>query len=155
MRYITACLRWVGFALGLILAAAPAVWGHGASGAIEGRGGLVIASAYDDGEGISFAKVTIQSPEGKTFQTGFTDKTGRFAFVPDQPGEWKFVTEDGMGHRVEVKIPVTPEIVRGEQIPKGQNTAAVSKVERVMEGVALIFGCMGLYFFWKGKKKGA
>lgn len=152
MRWIGAGMRWIGAALGLILVAAPAAWGHGASGAVEGRGGVVIASSYDDGEGISFAKVTIRSPAGKTFHTGFTDQTGRFAFVPDQPGEWQFVAEDGMGHRVAVKIPVTPEIIRGERIPAGRKPGSISRIERTIQGICLIFGCLGLYFFWKGRK---
>ncbi len=153
MMCATAAWRLLGLALGLTLLAPSLVWGHGAFGALEGRGGLIIASSYDDGTGMSFARVTIQSPAGKTFQTGFTDKTGRFAFVPDQTGEWTFVTEDGMGHRVEVKIPVTPEILRGGQLPEGQQKTPVSKIDKALVGISLIFGCLGIFFFWKGRRR--
>jgi len=56
---------------------------------------------------MSYARVKISAPGAKlTFQSGRTDRNGRFCFFPDTPGDWKVVVDDEMGHRLEVMVPV-------------------------------------------------
>ena len=57
---------------------------------------------------MAYAQVTVRGPldDEVEFQNGRTDRNGRFAFVPDEAGQWKVVVEDGLGHRVSALCPV-------------------------------------------------
>jgi nickel transport protein len=56
---------------------------------------------YSDGEKMSYREVRVFSPRDEKFaaQTGRTDEAGRFAFVPDCPGEWRVIVRDEKGHQ--------------------------------------------------------
>jgi nickel transport protein len=70
----------------------------------EGRV-VVAACHYDGGTPVTGAQVTLYSPEGdEPYQTGITDPEGVFVFLPANPGEWRLVVDDGMGHRREASI---------------------------------------------------
>ena len=71
-----------------------------------GSGGIVVTSQYDTGEAMSYARVRILAPGAKLpFQSGRTDRNGRFCFFPDVAGDWEMVVNDEMGHRPEVNVP--------------------------------------------------
>ena len=57
----------------------------------------------------TYAKVEVYSPaDAKVeFQNGRTDAQGRFAFMPDTPGQWRIIMADNMGHRVEHAVDVS------------------------------------------------
>ena len=105
---------------------------------------VVIRAAYAGTEPCPFAATEIFSPAAaKTeYQNGRTDRTGRFAFVPDQPGNWRVVVDDELGHRVELTVPVAEGA-----------TLAVSGTQPVWQkaltGAALILGLMGGWYGWK------
>jgi len=61
--------------------------------------------AYALGEPMAAARVEVAEPGSTIVQRGQTDADGRFAFVPDRPGEWTVTADDGLGH--EVVAPVT------------------------------------------------
>lgn len=69
-------------------------------------GAVVVTCAYAGTEAAAYAAVEVFAPgEAKSeFQNGRTDARGRFAFVPDRPGEWRFVVDDEIGHRIEKRI---------------------------------------------------
>ncbi|MBL0732591.1 MAG: carboxypeptidase regulatory-like domain-containing protein, partial [Desulfosarcina sp.] len=91
---------WVIFFLLPILAHA-----HGVKGKIS-SGGIVVTTEYDSGEPMSYARVKISAPAAKlTFQSGQTDRNGRFCFFPDAPGDWDVVVDDEMVHRLEIMVP--------------------------------------------------
>jgi nickel transport protein len=80
---------------------------HGAKGTVR-DGGIIVSAVYDSGEPMSYAKVKISAPQAElTFQSGRTDRNGRFCFFPDMAGEWKVIVDDEIGHRLELKVPVT------------------------------------------------
>jgi len=80
---------------------------HGAKGTVR-DGGITVRAVYDTGEPMSYAKVKISAPQAElTFQSGRTDRNGRFCFFPDIAGEWKVIVDDEIGHRLELKVPVT------------------------------------------------
>jgi nickel transport protein len=157
----------------LILAAPPALlltllllvaWrtpaqAHGVE-IIAGPGrAVVINGMYSDGEPMSFVKIKVTTPQGKTHQVGNSDANGSFAFVPDHPGEWLVVASDGMGHRAET----TWQQEAGKTAPAGSSESQpaqapaqpmkASKWERAAWGLSLLFWLSGLVFWRKGARK--
>ena len=70
----------------------------------------LVQFAYAGGEQPTYAKVEVYSPADSKveFQNGRTDAQGRFAFMPDAPGQWRIIMADNMGHRVEHAVDVSP-----------------------------------------------
>ena len=115
-------------------------------------GGMVVAFRYSSGEAMSYAKVTVLAPgTSQPFQVGNTDKNGRFCFYPDALGEWRVTADDGMGHRLEVKVPVT-DLDATKQILPTPGAASVSNTRslRVLTGLSAIFGLSGFLFWFQG-----
>ncbi len=130
------------------------VYAHGVKGRVD-YGGIVVTSKYDSGEPMSYAKVKILAPSAKlTFQSGRTDKNGRFCFFPDMSGDWKVVVDDEMGHRLEVPVSVNEAMKLKTDEQAGKSTgSSLSKYERALMGICIIFGISGVLFLWRGKKR--
>lgn len=123
---------------GLLLAlAASQAQAHALYAAHTWQGTVALVQfAYAGGDVPTYAKVEVYSPaDAKVeFQNGRTDAQGRFAFMPDTPGQWRIIMADNMGHRVEHAVEYTPtqppahvngqaaEQVSGQ--PAGQNAPA-------------------------------
>lgn len=72
-----------------------------------GTGGMVVTAFFDDGRPARDMFVSIFAPgQDERFQSGKTDRNGRFAFFPDRSGTWEILVYDRMGHRLEIKMPV-------------------------------------------------
>ena len=138
----------------LISAFSCSAFAHGVEGKV-GAGGVVVAAHYDSGEPMSYAKVKIVAPKGQLFfQSGRTDRNGRFCFVPDLAGNWKVVIDDEMGHRLEVKVPVDEKLVLQEGWDnRGPQEVGTSTFGKAAMGVSIIFGLCGLFLWWKGTKR--
>lgn len=128
------------------------LYGHGVSGEAT-QGGIAVAFTYSSQDAMAFAKVTVTSPaDGKIFQVGNADRHGRFCFYPDAPGDWQVTADDNQGHRLTVTVPVTQDQLQGFQV-KPAAPAAVSRLERTLVGLSLIFGVAGLLFYWRARKR--
>ena len=128
----------------------PYSFAHGIEGTSEGPGGEVIRAVYDDGEAMSYAKVIISAPDSNmVFQTGGSDRNGRFCFYPDVPGIWKVVMEDGIGHRLEMMVDV--DNVQKAQIRQPES-AGLNKMSKVLLGISIIFLITSV-FLWLNAKK--
>lgn len=140
---------WTMFLMVLIFSSQ--VFPHGVEGTVQ-TGGVAVAFRYSSGEAMSYAKVTVLSPgTSQTFQVGNTDRNGRFCFYPDTPGEWRVTADDAMGHRLEVKVPVTDLDSGIKNLPTtGAGTVADSKILRVLAGLSVIFGLSGFFFWLRG-----
>lgn len=122
---------------------------------------VVVTGTYSDGEPMSFAKVKVLNPEGKTHQVGNADAEGRFAFVAERPDKWLAILEDGMGHRGEIawqQKPAATEAAteQGASAAPGQTpnqAVSASKWERAAWGLSLLFWLSGLVFWRKGFKQ--
>ena len=151
---MTTVRRLAIMAILLILWLSPSrVLAHGVEGTVY-LGGLAVACRYSSGEAMSYAKVTIFPPQSKQpFQVGHADKNGRFCFYPDALGKWRVTANDGMGHRLEVTVPVT-SLDTTKPMPPLPGAAGVSatSVLRVLSGLAVIFGISGCLFWWQGIK---
>jgi hypothetical protein len=114
---------------------------------------VVVIGNYSDGEPMSFVKVRIKNPEGKTHQVGNADAKGRFAFLVDQPGKWLATLEDGMGHKGEIAW--RQAAASGEQIAPDSKpqSADLPKWVRAVWGLSAIFWLSGLLFWFKSRKR--
>ena len=130
------------------------LYAHGVKGKI-GKGGIGIIAEYTTGEPMSYAKVVITAPNKKIpFQIGRTDRNGRFCFYPDMQGMWKIVVEDGMGHRLQLDVPVK----HGGRIETLGYTQSplqtyLSNFLKTISGVSIIFGIFGCIVLLKAYKK--
>ncbi len=125
---------------------------HGVQGTVR-NGGIVVMAQYDSSEAMSYAKVSIAAPEAKlTFQSGRTDRNGCFCFFPDTAGEWKVVVDDEMGHRLEVNVPVDEAMKFITDPVSGGPKNSLSKYEKALIGIAVIFGVSGFFFWRQGAK---
>jgi nickel transport protein len=130
----------------------PILYAHGVMGKVD-TGGMVVSARYDTGEPMSYARVKIAAPGTKlTFQSGRTDRNGRFCFFPDVPGDWKVIVDDEIGHRLEIAVPVndSKELITDQQV-RGSSGSSLSRYAKVLIGVCFIFGISGIFFWWKGK----
>ncbi len=129
------------------------LFAHGVKGLVK-EGGLVVTAQYDTGEAMSYSRVKISAPDAKLpFQSGRTDRNGRFCFFPDTPGDWKVVVDDEMGHRLEVTVPVNEQLVREEDTQSAKaGQSALSRYEKALMGISIIFGISGVFFWWRGKR---
>jgi len=131
------------------------VWSHGVLGRVGSEKGILVEVEYDDGEPMSYASIEIFDSEEKIpFQSGRTDRNGRFLFYPDKMGNWKIVVNDGIGHRLALKtnIDETLNPNKTEQQAKSIKQNSLSRYERALMGISIIFGISGIFFWWKGRK---
>jgi nickel transport protein len=149
------CLFLVSQMATLLMSAA--CWAHGVEGYIERTTGYCITAEYDDGEPMSYAAVEIRSPEGDiAFQTGRTDRNGRFLLYPDRPGQWQVVVQDGMGHRLALDLTAVVESAAPpvESSSVHPERSGRSRVTSIMAGLAFIFGLFGWIYGWQARTAG-
>ena len=129
------------------------IYAHGVRGQVA-SGGIVVAGEYSTGEPMSYAKVDISAPGSRLpFQSGRTDRNGRFCFFPDTPGQWKIVISDERGHRLEVKVSVNEAMkLKSVQKNNGAIPGRRSIYERAIMGVSIIFGISGILLWLRWKK---
>jgi len=134
---------------------------------------VVMEAGYSGhSHGISGGDVFIYAPGGaeKAFQTGKTDAEGKFAFIPDQPGEWRVVVDDGTGHKSEKVISLGedffipektviesgPGAQEQEVTPESTPAPSSEKVPilwKLLVGVSLVFGIAGILYGIKARQK--
>ena len=88
----------------------------------------LVQFAYAGGEKPTYAKVEVYSPADSKveFQNGRTDAQGRFAFMPDAPGQWRIIMADNMGHRVEHAVDVSADPTAQQADVKNAGDAAAT-----------------------------
>ncbi len=116
-----------------------ATWAHGVRSHIGQDARVWVAQAvFSDGTPMAYTQVTVIGPDAKLpFQKGFSDKNGRFAFVPDRPGKWKVIFQDPMGHRSEVSVSISfLKDDKQEAVP----TSNSPPISSVSTGVKVLLG---------------
>lgn len=122
--------RWPLFCVAVLLLAASAPR-HGIEVGIQWRAPALIATCtWSGGAAVAGAVVEVYSPDDgeEAHQRGETDVNGLFAFVPDRAGEWRFVVDDGMGHRKEAVFSLPPDFRAREEITVDQEDGRVLPV---------------------------
>jgi nickel transport protein len=142
--------------LTVVTLAAATGWAHGVEGSIEKAEGVCVTALYDDGEPMNYAAVEIKAPGSETvFQSGRTDRNGRFLFKPDGQGQWDAVVTDGMGHR----LALTHSIGGGKAAQVSVETglpaasAGTSRPLKALAGLSIIFGLCGFLYGWKARRQ--
>lgn len=130
---------------------------HGVDGTIAPARGFCVTVLYDDGEPMSYAAVEITPPDaGIGFQTGRTDRNGRFMFQPDGNGIWHVSVKDGMGHGVSLDLEVDTSNAQTEADRPGarRSAAGPSRGVGIIAGLSIIFGLSGFFYGWKARRTG-
>lgn len=139
-------VRWI-FIVSALTVSSMA-YGHGVE-ATTFQGGIGIQVAYDHGAPLVKSMVNIYAPANPDtpFLQGVTDQHGRFAFVPDAPGEWRVEVEDGTGHGIVQKITVSQDMV-----PELHEAHHLSLGQQILMGVSIIFGITGIGYYASARK---
>jgi nickel transport protein len=146
---------WMFSFLAMVAISPALLYAHGVTSKID-TGGIVVSALYDTGEVMDYARVTVLAPDANLkFQSGRTDRNGRFCFFPDVSGDWKVVVDDEMGHRLEVNVTVDEAMALQANAESGNlKPASLARWEKAVMGVSIIFGISGILFWLKGRKTG-
>ncbi len=108
---------------------------------------VIVEARYAGTEPCAFAAVTIFSPADarSEYQNGRTDASGNFSFVPNRPGDWKFIVDDEIGHRQELRIAVGG-------VAAGTTGGTQPSWQKALTGGALIAGLTGVLYGWKSRR---
>jgi nickel transport protein len=110
----------------------------------------IVRAAYGGSQPVPFAKIEVFAPGGSAqqFQVGTTDRRGYFSFVPEHGGNWRVVVDDEEGHRREAVV-IVPEPF---QSTSQTTIEGPRRLERLLLGVALIFGLTGFLYGFKARR---
>jgi len=144
MRTELKLIAGVLFTLALLLALPLPAYAHGAK--IEYTIGMTveIVAAYDSGEPMAGAQVTIYAPDNPStpWLTGVCDDEGRFSFTPDTTitGTWDVQVRQA-GHGDIVHIPIGTDSA-------GDGSGGYTPLQIVLMAACVIWGSLGtaLYF---------
>lgn len=133
----------------ILLLLLQVLWAHGVSHQLI-NGGIGIQIYYDDGTPLAYADVTIFSSADKDveFQSGLTDKNGRFYFGPDLDGVWTILIDDGLGHGLKKEIKVEEQ-----QVVKSTTGGMISRWQKILIGVSLIVGLTGFMYGYSVRRQ--
>jgi len=136
---------------------------HGITVDIGIEGGVVILGAsYSPAQPLVDASVFIYSPAEpeNEWQTGRTDRTGHFAFVPDAKGEWSIVIDDQKGHMKRTTIVFTPDLPESSEIAEETFSKPVDPAgnglntsHKIVIGLSLLIGITGLFYGLKVRQE--
>ena len=108
---------------------------------------IIIKSSYSQSEPAIGAVVTVygHGNEESPYQTGKTDNSGFFAFVPDITGEWIFIVDDQQGHMKKVTITVNESFFtsHNDQATAEEDLPLLTKV---LIGLTWILGLTSLFY---------
>ena len=129
-----------------LLCSSSCSYAHGTGYRQSSLKAVPLEFAYSTGEAMSYREARVYSPNDEKFavQSGRTDESGRFAFVPNVKGEWRVVVRDEEGHQCEAKIDITDEFLSGSEAhaEASSSTGNVQGTELIMRailGVSVIF----------------
>jgi nickel transport protein len=136
---------------------------HGVTVDISIEGGVVILGAsYSPTQPLVDASVFIYSPAEpeNEWQTGKTDRTGHFAFIPDAEGEWSVVIDDQKGHMKKTTIVFAPDLPEESEIAEETFTKALDSAgnglntsHKIVIGLSLLIGITGLFYGLKVRQE--
>jgi hypothetical protein len=129
------------------------LWAHDLQVRVQQAGPAVLAhTTYAGSEPAAGAAVLVYAPgkQETEYQSGRTDANGVFSFVPDREGEWRFVVDDGMGHRAETPIAVSADAAGGLH---GTAQPPMSMALKLITGLAIIVGATGFLYGLKSRPR--
>ena len=135
-------------ALIFFLSLLGSLFSHDLLHTVSQKEAVVITLTYPDGAPFSYEPYTLYAPASDTvpFQKGVTAQNGTLAFSPDTPGTWTIKAASADGHGAVITYEAAP----GKATADG--TSGMPYWQRLLTGVALIFGFFGLFVLFKPKK---
>lgn len=122
--------------------------GHGVQGMLA-DGVVGVQFVYEGGAPLRAADVTATLADTSETIEGLTDSQGRFAFFPDQPGEWQVEVNDGMGHRARLVVDVD-----GDGLAVATHTHSHGHhVAPWIVGLSSLFGLFGVWTLWGNRRR--
>jgi nickel transport protein len=132
----------------LVLLSTTTALAHGARIDYTVNMAIEIVAAYDSGEPMAEAQVTIYAPDDleTPWLTGTTDDEGRFIFTPDSaiPGTWDVQVRQA-GHGDIVHIPV------GEGVTSAGSTGFTT-VQIILMSACVVWGFVGTALYFSRRK---
>jgi len=132
----------------LLLALTGVLFAHDLLHTVTAKTAVVVTLTYPDGSPYSYEPYTVYAPQSPTvpFQKGVTAQNGTVAFAAETPGTWivKTASADGHGAVIAYEAAAMKEAAA--------DAAAMPYWQRLVTGVALIFGLFGLFVLFKPKK---
>jgi nickel transport protein len=131
----------------LLLALGSALFAHDLLHTVTAKTAVVVTLTYPDGSPYSYEPYTVYAPQSPTvpFQKGVTAQNGTVAFAAETPGTWIVKTASADGHGAVIAYEAKAGAV-------SETPAAMPLWQRMITGVALIFGLFGLFVLFKPKK---
>ena len=135
---------------------------HDARGSMKSGSGIELHAEYDDGEPMAYSRIEVfHAEEERPFQSGATDRNGRFLFLPDSTGRWEITVCDGDGHVLVLETNLNEELpslqsdTRQDKEDAGRTSSEVgsrkngtsfpSHFQGAIVVTSLIFGMIGVY----------
>src|SRR6056297_89939 len=141
-------MKRVVFAALIVLLSMPGLRAHGVVHSVSRDEAVIVNAMYQGDEPMAYAEVKVFSPSDREveYQNARTDKNGKFAFYPDQKGEWTVQVNDGMGHGFTEKVDVS---TIGEM---GHTHGGLSATHKAVMAICVVWGFAGFYFYFKRKQ---
>jgi nickel transport protein len=145
-RVIT-CLLFI-LILGLVLPIKALA--HGAKIEYTVNMAIEIVAAYDNGEPMAGAQVTVYAPDDPSspWLAGVCDDEGHFSFIPDtsKPGTWDVQVRQA-GHGDIVHIPI------GKDMVVTGGTGGYTALQIVLMAVCFIWGSVGTALYFSRRRR--
>ncbi len=110
---------------------------------------VVVRLQYADKGEFSYESYEIfREGEDIPYQVGRTDAKGAIAFVPDRGGAWRIRTFSEDGHGLDFTIDVDDD-----QVLRAADRSLFDRYERIIVGIALLFGIFGTINLFARRKK--
>ncbi len=144
--------------LWILIILTPALFAHDLQTKLRQDGRFILLEASYEGEdAASYLAVRVHAPDdGQTaadaFQTGRTDRSGRFVFLPSRPGLWKITVDDEMGHRVSQEITVADAASPSTTTNADQDAGGRTNSDKLVIGLSVLFGITGMLMAWMSRR---
>ena len=95
----------LGLLLALALTVTPAA-AHTVSGRVLNGKAAITEFRFSDGSPMAFADIKVFAPSKELWLAGRADGAGRFAFMPDNAGEWTLEAREAENHTAHLTLTV-------------------------------------------------
>lgn len=145
--------------LAVLVSLCSSSYAHGTGYRYSSMKAIALEFSYSTGEAMSYREAKVFSPSDEKFayQSGRTDESGRFSFVPNVKGEWRVIVRDEEGHQCEARINITDEFMSGSEKLKVQDDSDSGNdiFIRAVLGVSLIFNIAVMIMLFRRRRENA
>lgn len=104
--------------------------------------------AFSDGSPLAYESVVVIAPDSAVeFQTGRTDRAGRFAFVPDSAGTWTVRVSTRDGHGATARV-----MVDAKDAMSARPDSWYDQFPRIAAGLGWLLGIFGIVALWRSSR---